>query len=72
MESHPGRHITRRMAGNFGSSEILRKYGRRGRAKAAGEEELAGMAALLSVPVGILDDGIKVSLAGSPSSLGGL
>lgn len=52
--------------------KFLESKARRGRGKAAGEEALAGMAALLSVPVGILEDGIKASLAGSPSSLGGL
>ena len=56
------------MVGNFGNA-VLRKYGRRGRTKGAGEEALVGVAAPLSVPVGILHDCIE---SVSPSSLGSL
>lgn len=52
----------RRVAGSFGSKAILRKYARRGRAKAAAEDALVGVAALLSVPAGILDGSIKGGL----------
>lgn len=62
MESYLGGHTMRRMAGNFGSNAVLRKYGSSGRAKAAGEEAVVGVAALLSVPVGTLDGCIKVTL----------
>lgn len=54
------------MVGNFGNA-IFRKYGRRGRTKAAGEAALVGVAAQ-TVPVGILHDCIE---SVSPSSLGG-
>lgn len=60
--------MQRKMVGNFGNG-ILRKYGRRSRTKAAGEEALVGVALPLSVPVGILHDCIEPV---SPSSLDGL